>query len=312
MNATPMTGEVREARAPRESGRLMLMLIRREYWEHRALWIAPLVVAACVLLGALFGGVNSGEIVPATAADRHALFGLAIWTFGLPLYITLSIVIWFYAADCLYADRKDRSVLFWKSLPVSDTKTVLSKFLVATVTAPLLFFAVNVVMDVFVVVIWELRALAGWVPAFWFDAATWLRVEWLGLLWVITGSLWFAPVIAYLMLVSAWARRNVSLWVLIPPLLLMLIELLALHTHYLWNVFKYRFTAHGAQMMGALSFMGDLAGQHAPGRQSFAQLVYSHLDPTPLLANVDLWLGLALAAGLIYATIRVRRSREEG
>jgi ABC-2 type transport system permease protein len=307
-----MTDDIRAARSPRETGRVMLMLIRREYWEHRALWIAPLVVAACVLLGALFGGVNNGEFNPPTAADRHALFGFAIWSFGLPLYITLSIVIWFYAADCLYADRKDRSVLFWKSLPVSDTKTVLSKFLVAVVAAPLLFFAMSVVMNVFVVVIWELRALAGWVPAFWFDAATWLRVEWLSLLWVITGSLWFAPVIAYLMLVSAWARRNVSLWVLIPPLLIMLVELLALRTHYLWNVFKYRFTAHGAQMMGAMSLIGDAVDQSHPAQQSFAQRMFAHLDPTPLLANIDLWLGLAVAAALLYATIRVRRSREEG
>jgi ABC-2 type transport system permease protein len=307
-----MTGEVRETRAPREFGRSMLMLIRREFWEHRALWIAPLVVAACVLLGALLGGVNSGEMVPATVADRHALFGLAIWSFGLPLFITLSIVLWFYATDCLYADRKDRSVLFWKSLPVSDTETVLSKFLVAAVAAPLFFFAVMVVMSVCVVAIWSLRALAGWVPVFWFDAATWLRVEWLSLLWVITGTLWFAPLTAYLMLVSAWARRNVSLWVLIPPLLLMLVELLALHTHYLWNVLKYRLAAHGAQMIGAMGLVGDMAGQHRPGQQSFAQLVFGHLDPTPLLGNVDLWLGLVVAAGLLYATIRVRRSREEG
>jgi ABC-2 type transport system permease protein len=290
----------------------MLTLIRREYWEHRSLWIAPLVAAAVVLLGALIGGVNSGEYVPATAADRHALFGLAVWAFGLPIYMTLSIVLWFYATDCLYADRKDRSVLFWKSMPVSDTETVLSKFLVASVVSPLLFYAVNLVMSILVVAVWSLRALAGWVPPFWWDLATWLHVEWLNLLWVIAGTLWFAPFTAFLMLVSAWARRNVSLWVLIPPLLLMLVELIALHTHYLWNVLHYRLSAHFVQVIGALSLMGDVADQRSSVGTSMARSVFSRLDPTPLFSNIDLWLGLAVAAALLYATIRIRRQREEG
>ena len=40
----------------------------------------------------------------------------------------MGIVGFFYCIDSLYADRRDRCVLFWKSLPLSDAETVLSKF----------------------------------------------------------------------------------------------------------------------------------------------------------------------------------------
>jgi ABC-2 type transport system permease protein len=306
-----MTDEVRRTETRRDGGRVMLMLIRREYWEHRSLWIAPLVVAGCVLLGALFGGVNSAAQNAATQADKHALFGLAVWSFALPLYLTLSIVLWFYATDCLYADRKDRSILFWKSMPVSDTETVLSKLLVAVAVTPLLFFAVSLVMSLLVVLIWDLRALAGWVPAFWWDTGTWIRIQWLSLLWVIAGTLWIAPLTAYLLLVSAWARRNVSLWVLIPPLVIVVIEGLAFNHHYVWNVLRYRLGAQFMQVAGAMALMGDVAEQQRPA-QPMARLVFSRLDPTPLFANIDLWLGLVVAAIIVYAAIRVRRYRDEG
>ena len=43
-----------------------------------------------------------------------------------------------------YDERKDRSVLFWKSLPVSDRDTVLSKAVSALVVAPTLAISVAI------------------------------------------------------------------------------------------------------------------------------------------------------------------------
>ncbi len=112
-------------------------LIRREFWEHRALWMAPLSVAALLLIGAIIGKVSFDSSLAALPEQRRALFGVFMAYAAIPQFITLGIITWMYAGDCLYTERKDRSILFWKSMPVSDTLTVLSKLLVVMVIVPL-------------------------------------------------------------------------------------------------------------------------------------------------------------------------------
>jgi ABC-2 type transport system permease protein len=113
----------------------LLWLVRREIWEHKAIWVAPSVVIACLVLLVITGNVHLG---PIGAVDGNAALGafppdvqqklLLIAYAGLALVVdmVMGIIAFFYALDSLYADRRDRSVLFWKSLPLSDSETVLS------------------------------------------------------------------------------------------------------------------------------------------------------------------------------------------
>jgi ABC-2 type transport system permease protein len=115
------------------------------------LWVAPLVVAAVlIVVTALSGGVHisgdarvqiDGEAVDfingITPERAVKLFGVLIAGLYVPQLIVMLIVLGFYLLDSLYSERKDRSILFWKSLPVSDAHTVASKALVALVVVPL-------------------------------------------------------------------------------------------------------------------------------------------------------------------------------
>ena len=128
-----------------------LTLLRRESWEHRSLVWLPLLTAALMVLTALVGTQVAGGISISLEGEEHDFFValaadpqaqnqlLAVWTGSVvvPILLVTVLVLFFYLLDSLYADRRDRSVLFWKSMPVSDAATVLSKAVTALVAAPL-------------------------------------------------------------------------------------------------------------------------------------------------------------------------------
>jgi ABC-2 type transport system permease protein len=242
--------------------------------------------------------------------ERRAWFALGQWSLGFPQALIMAIVLWFYAADCLYAERRDRSILFWKSMPVSDTATVLSKVLVAMVITPLGVYLVTVLTSLVVIAILALRGCCtAAYPVLW-DGPTWLHVQFAALVAWIGATLWYAPLTAYLMLVSAWARRNVSLWVLLPPVLLALVERIALGTHYIGTAAMYRLGAVWRQLSIDTVLMGPPAPQPGASKLPYAQ-VLAHIQPAAVFANIDLWLGLLVAAGCIYGAIRTRRYRDD-
>jgi hypothetical protein len=108
------------------------------------------------------------------------------------------------------------------------------------------------------------------------------------------------------MLVSAWARRSVQLWVFLPPVILFLTEYFALHTNHVWNILVYRlggvFTHSGINY----AVLGNAAAQHPT-----LNLLFVNVDPMPVFVNIDLWLGVGVAVLLIVATIRIRRYRDD-
>src|SRR5665213_826194 len=226
--------------APAGHPPVLRSLIRREFWEHRSLWIAPLCVAIALLVIAIIGKVSFDSSLATLPEQRRAVFGMSMAYWALPQFVTLGIITWMYAGDCLYTERKDRSILFWKSMPVSDTLTVLSKVLVVMVIVPLGIYAVSALTTLLLSGITLIRAWqdhAG--DAFW-DLGTWLRIQGISLVAVVAGVLWFSPITAFLLLLSAWARRSVQLWVFLPPLILMMLEQVALGTHHVLNILEYR------------------------------------------------------------------------
>ncbi len=295
------------APAPAAAGRppVLRTLIRREFWEHRALWIAPLSVAALLLVVAIIGKVNFDSSFAALPEQRHALFGVYMAYWALPQFITLGIIMWMYAGDCLYTERKDRSILFWKSMPVSDTLTVLSKVLVVMVIVPLGVYLVSALTTLLISGITVWRAWQDHAGVFW-DAGTWLRIQGVSLIAVVAGVLWFAPITALLLLLSAWARRSVQLWVFLPPVILIMLERIALGTNHVMSILFYRLGVVFTH--SALPFAGTGTGI---SRGPTLNLLFFNVDPLPVFSNVDLWLGLGVAALLIVATIRIRQYRDD-
>jgi ABC-2 type transport system permease protein len=282
-------------------------LIRREFWEHRALWIAPLSVAALLLIGAIIGKQSFDSSLAALPEQRRALFGVYMTLASLPQFITLLLTTFIYAGDCLYTERKDRSILFWKSMPVSDTLTVLSKLLVVMVIVPLGIYLVSAATTLLSSGIYLVRAWQDHTGDTYWDAATWLRIQGISLVAVVAGVLWYAPVTALLMLVSAWARRSVWLWVLLPPVVLIMMERIALGTTHVWNILWYRAGAVFVYTRPAGPPVADATG----GQSRTLNLLFGNIDPFPVFTNIDLWLGVGVAALLIVATIRIRQYRDD-
>jgi ABC-2 type transport system permease protein len=290
----------------------LLMLGRRELWEHRGLWLAPLAVAVILLAMGVAAVLYAHPELRAavdlnwfTAEQRAAAFLGANWTLSTPLYLVACIVVFFYLCDCLYAERKDRSILFWKSLPVSDELTVASKFLIAAAAVPLGVYLLAAVTNLLFVAFWNLFVSVGGAPQLrvW-DGAAWLHAEGSQLLVVILTSLWYAPIYAYTMLISAWARRSLYLWVTLPPTLAPLIEYLTFHTHYVWDFINYR--CFGIWRIVGLGHE-EFRGHHARiGTPTFGA---GHFGAA--FANIDLWLGVLAAVALLYGAARIRRYRDD-
>lgn len=291
-------------------------LIRREIWEHKAIWVAPAIVLVCLLLLVLTGNVHLGPIgeMDATTAlgtlppEKQVKLLLVVYAgLALVVYMVMGIVAFFYSLDSLYADRRDRSVLFWKSLPLSDAETVLSKFTVAVVVIPLVALA-GAVLAQFVVAgggaaMLEMAGMSGgimWQPESLLGGVA------LALLWCVTAILWYAPVVAYLMLASAWAPKGPVLWAVLPPVAVSVLELVLLRTTYVEGFFTDR-------LFGLYRLLGSGEQASAAGASNTIRL--SEIDLAGSLRNFysspELWLGVVAAGLLLAAAMWVRRYRDE-
>lgn len=268
----------------------LLMQVRREIWEHRTLWIAPLVAAGLILVGSLFGDMNfSARNLPGAPVGPKMVFATAVGVTGF-LTVVGSLVIFTYLLDCLYAERKDRSILFWKSMPVSDAVTVLTKFTVAMIVVPLSIWLLGMVTHLLSTGVILVRqsdaraAMDGNFLGYWFGAQGRL------LLSFFVSALWYAPIATYLLLASAYARRAPLMVALLPLVVPALGERIVFGTSYVWNFFVDRLFAWNIQ---GFSTFNSGRGLLAP------------------LADPELWLGLAAAAGMMYIVIRMRRYRDD-
>lgn len=224
----------------------MKWLLRREFWENKgSMFWAPLVVALVMLTfigGSMAYAVSTHHIGDSVVINGHpmskmeALSALPVaeqakiadivantyLAAAAPLFAVLAIVVFFYCLAALYDDRRDRSILFWKSLPVSDQMTVMSKVVTALCVAPMITIAIGTGVSLLMLFIGlaaaassglNLFALVLGNPDFYLAP---LRVIGLLPVYVLTAI----PTVGWLLMVSAWARSKVFLWAVGVPILL--------------------------------------------------------------------------------------------
>jgi ABC-2 type transport system permease protein len=296
--------------------RMFHTLVRREFWEHRALWIAPLTVAILLLLSAMWTH-GAMQIDTSEASEwldpqiRSIVFAFAQWALAIPLYLVMILVLNFYLVDCLYAERKDRSILFWKSLPVSDTVTVASKMFVGCIVVPFGTYAIALVTGLLFTMIWDLRAMIGHAPdlVVW-DTMAFVKTQLLMFFGLVISILWYSPFLGVLVLASAWVRRNVLMWVTVVPLLLLIAERLAFRKHYFAELLSYRSYGIWGDLHMESVVIGSLTGA---GRGAIASIpsIYDRAHIAPAFINIDLWLGVLFTIACAYAAARIRRYRDD-
>jgi ABC-2 type transport system permease protein len=294
--------------------------VRRELWEHRSLYIAPLVAGGVIILGFLVAMLSNAQHFSAgmqsfgdmsSSQLRQILSGL-YGVIALMIAIASTVTAMFYLLDALQGERRDRSVLFWKSLPVSDTTAVLTKLFTAMAVAPAIAFAVIIATQLVVIVLSSIGLLlAGANPApLWTNLPIFFQVTVVVIYSLIVISLWFAPIYGWLLLVSSWAKRSTFLWAVIPPVAVIVFERLAFGTRYFANMLSYRLGdgMESAFVNGERGRRGDVGAEFAAKAEAHDLL--ATLDPGGFLANPYLWVGLAVAAGFVAAAIWMRRYRE--
>src|ERR1700688_3701250 len=228
--------------------------VRRELWEYRSIYFAPLAAAIVFLLGFFISMVSLRHrmhgVWPLDSAQGRDVFATRYELAAALIMGTALIVGIFYTLDALYGERRDRSILFWKSLPVSDLTTVLSKLAIPIVILPLLSFAITVATQ-FIMLLLSSVILAGSgvnISALWREPS-FFYVSF-GLLYhlLTVHGLWYAPLYGWLLLVSAWAPRAPFIWAFLPPFVICGLEKIALNTSYCLNMLLYRLTGPGDRM----------------------------------------------------------------
>ena len=285
-----------------------IWLVRREFWENRAIWVIPLAIGAFMLLCALFG--RPDLMVASSAALGRTVGQAFLGAVGATFFAVMSIYAAWYLLDCLYADRKDRSVLFWKSLPISDAATVLSKLATAVIVIPLVYFVAADLTTLLVAFIISVRAGSLVSGALW-QASLWLQIQALWLYLILTTGVWYLPVTAYLLLISSWAKRAVTLWSVLPPLALILGERWFFGTHVIAHQLNVRlfgfvnaaFNANLASWVSAN--VADKDAIRTPAD------IWSFLDFAGFFSSMATWAGAAAGVVLIIGSIQLRMRRTE-
>ena len=335
MNAIPASPA--KAPVPHATARFK-WLLRREYWENRGGFFWGPVIAGAIIVGlnlilAVIGSIAARRSMGSSGfvfdnADTHEV-GQALGAMGdgmlvggvIVACIVLAFVVFFYALGCLYDDRRDRSILFWKSLPVSDSQMVLSKLAWALVLAPVLAVAIGLLIGLALWLISALTITVNGVPAAHavFTQSHPLRIIGGVLACLPVYMAWALPTIGWLMFCSAAARSKPFLWaVLVPVLACVVISMttilpgVAIAHDRVWYTLAYRGllsavpgawfpTISGVvDSSSAINTPDDLAGAINLARSWQA------------FASADLWIGAVVGIALIAAAIRLRRWRDEG
>ncbi|MDQ3288718.1 MAG: hypothetical protein M3Q42_10760 [Pseudomonadota bacterium] len=350
MNALNPTVAAPRTVAPAHPTHQFKLLLKREFWEHKGgfLW-APLIAGGVSLLmtlmaiivglvaarraadagelqidGVNVNGLDLGQLTSAMGPEEMAQFArgidLTLFLSGLWPFIVLAFVAFFYCIGALYDERKDRSVLFWKSLPLSDTQTVLSKVASVAVVAPVLaVIAAIATMFGFVLMISIVVLLYGgnpvtliWGPANPLNAVASM------LAWVPVYALWALPTIGWLLFCSVWARSKPFLWALMVPIFAgILVSWFGVMRGFDLESSWFWVNIVGRLLLGTVPGMdmayrgGFDSAQSGEGLDGVIHTI-SASNQLASLAMPELWIGVIAGAAFIFAAIKLRRWRDEG
>jgi ABC-2 type transport system permease protein len=277
-------------------------LVRREFWENRAIWILPAAIGVLMLLAAMFGRIEVSIAEQSNPMAGLVLLGVC----GASFYVTMGIYSSWYLLDCLYADRRDRSILFWKSLPISDSSAVLSKVFTALIAIPAVYFVAANLAALLIAVVISIRlhdlTAALWRPDLWLDIqVTWLYVT-------ATSLIWYLPVAGWLLLISAWAKRPPMLLAVLPPLGLMLVERLFLGSSTIAKILGDRLGGYAA---AALRYPVHWQWTAKAGSGTTTPALRELLAPESFATDPAVWIGIVIGALAIVAAIQLRKRRTE-
>jgi ABC-2 type transport system permease protein len=279
------------------AARSLYWSIRREIWENRSVYIAPLAAATLFLFGFAINLLSQRRHLgssPLGPQQQHDLFTSRFELSAALIMGTGLLVGVFYSLDALYGERRDRSILFWKSLPVSDLITVLSKLCIPLFILPIVSFAISLATQFIMLMLSSIILIGTGVNiATPFTDLSFLHVSSVLLYHFVTvHGLWYLPIYGWLLMISAWAPRAPFIWAFVPPFVVCIVEKVSLNSSYFLTLLQNRLGASGAAM------------ETHHNEDFMATLIPHDFFSTP-----GLWTGVAVAAIFIFVAVRLRRYR---
>jgi len=204
--------------------RQFLALVRREVLEHPSLFIgAPAILGALLAIGSLWvlSMLPSEEIALGVEYLSILFDGLSplqmapmFMLLAVPFIIVLFVCGIVYLLNTLFQDRKDGSVLFWQSMPVSNLSTVLAKVVTLGAVVPVFYIATLFVLYIFTTIQLTILGFNYGVEVAGLGYMLGAAVVSLLLVYLsaLAGTLWLLPSIGWILLFSAFARRTPLLW----------------------------------------------------------------------------------------------------
>jgi ABC-2 type transport system permease protein len=301
-----------------------IALIRREMWEHRGIFVTPLVIGLIVTLLSVTGQISISTfdeavdiaIIGASNLNEHqraAAINALMTSVSIMFVFAMCILTIFYSLDALYAERKDKSILFWRSMPTTDAETVISKLLTASLVIPVVTFLVIITTHLLVLAVtsvWVgLQGANAW-HLLW-NAAP-IVDNWLAtLVFLLAIPLWLSPYIGWFLLVSAYTKRSPLLAAFLPIIIVPMLERSLVGTTIFADAFFVRSVKMPlfSGMESAEVFFENAEGMHRMAESGIS--LWSLLDLSGFLMHPGLWLGLLVCATFTTAAIYVRRYRDD-
>lgn len=298
-------------------------LIRRELWEHRSIYVTPGIVALVMTLMIVtsyvaasgFEGALDLAIVGASNvgdAERRAALMAFLGGLSVVFFIAMAFLTVFYLLDSLYAERKDKSILFWRSLPVTDAETVVSKLLTAIVVIPLVTFVVIAATHLVNLALASLFVrFQGGSPVHLIWGAAPIFDVWATLLIVlIAAPIWVSPLVGWFLFVSAWTKRSPLLMAFLPLFVLPMLEFFVFRTKFLWLAIGSRSNFANMPLFSGFDveqIFNEHKFEHAVENIS----LLGTIDLAKFFSSPSMWLGVVVCALFTTAAIYVRRYRGE-
>lgn len=296
---------------------IMKASIKKELWEFNGMltWVPVTLAGVFIfipLLGVILNGVDMTELLiglenlaQLQSSDRisEVFFVSAIALFS-PFIAIGFIVQVYYFVTCLFDERRDQSVMFWRSLPVSDKMTIASKVLTGALVIPVIFFMAATLLMLLILV---LAVIACAVLSIGFDISLWSIlagadiVSGVGYIWLtlVPIAIWLLPLYSWLMLASIYANKAPFLWAVLPIVALLVIEAIVVHYLHLSQPFFGHFLMDYFSMTP--ENLAEVSGEQDTSRSATLLMLISQIDYRTVLVS----------AGLLFTTYWFRVNKQE-
>ncbi len=293
----------------------LITLVNREFWEQRNVFFTlPVVLGGLVILAAFFTLILSlsnltfnGIPIQDTVDEFSKILPAILFGIGTPFSIVLWLTVFYYFSGTLYDDRRDRSILFWQSLPISQTSTLLSKLIAGLILAPFCAWVSMMATEIIIFVLGSLFFMAHpiipwaslWHPLVMIH--TWVQI----FLVMLLQGLWLLPLLTWFMLCSAFAKRAPALIATVSILIVLLFESFFLSNHYFAEFIFSRFS-YATQTWHSL--LDQLSLNYTGSHSSFFSISY---QSNPILissttANMLIGLGVSIIFIVLAGLLRSR------